>query len=475
MSTRSSSRRSDPDTLPAARLLRLARGDAPRVLDLFCGAGGLSLGFERAGFAILGGVDNDSEALDTFRANFGAARAIRADLARMRLAELWRALGHPASDPAPVDVLIGAPPCQAYAVIGRAKLRALRGRYDAHLADPRGQLYRRMVALALVLRPLAVVMENVPDLLNFGGRNIADLICRRLDRAGYACRYTVADAALFGVPQHRVRVLLVAVLRSLAVPPPLPRPTHRADTPAGTASLLRRVSRWASCSPYYAPTTAPVSGPRAIGVREALADLPRLDWHLRRTATVADRDPFQALPYASPPVGAYSAAMRRWPGHAASWRGPDGHVFRQTPRDFGLFARMAPGDEYPDAVRLAQAACAENPKCGFRVPPYPPDRFPNRWWKLVPERPARTLTAHLGHDSYTHIHWDSGQARTITVREAARLQSFPDGFRFPVPMNAAFRQIGNAVPPLMAYAIAWALHKALRTAMGAAIHSPRPD
>ncbi len=88
------------------------------------------------------------------------------------------------------------------------------------------------------------------------------------------------------------------------------------------------------------------------------------------------------------------------------------------------------------------------------VPPYPLDSFPNRWWKLVPDRPSRTLLAHLGKDSYTHIHYDSKQARTISVREAARLQSFPDGFVFVGAMNSAFRQIGNAVPPLMAFKLA---------------------
>src|ERR1700716_4155020 len=88
------------------------------------------------------------------------------------------------------------------------------------------------------------------------------------------------------------------------------------------------------------------------------------------------------------------------------------------------------------------------------VPPYDPSKFPNRWWKLQANGPVRTLTAHIGKDTYTHIHYDSDQARVITVREAARLQSFPDGFVFAGTMNPAFRQIGNAVPPLLASAVA---------------------
>ncbi len=88
------------------------------------------------------------------------------------------------------------------------------------------------------------------------------------------------------------------------------------------------------------------------------------------------------------------------------------------------------------------------------VPPYDPTKFPNKWGKLDEKAPARTLLAHLGHDSYTHIHYDDEQARTITVREAARLQSFPDGFVFYEAMNPALRMIGNAVPPLMSFQLA---------------------
>ena len=98
------------------------------------------------------------------------------------------------------------------------------------------------------------------------------------------------------------------------------------------------------------------------------------------------------------------------------------------------------------------------------VPPYDVGKFPNRWWKLEPDQPVRTLMAHIGKDTYSHIHWDSDQARTISVREAARLQGFPDGFVFEGTMNPAFRQIGNAVPPLMAAAIAEVMLETLRLA-----------
>src|SRR5262249_48462619 len=136
--------------------------------------------------------------------------------------------------------------------------------------------------------------------------------------------------------------------------------------------------------------------------------------------------------------------------------------------------RMNAGDQYPEAYqhaldlfqeRLVELAVEEGIwlKPGSRqydelrkrtVPPYDPSKFPNKWRKMEANSPSRTLMAHLGKDGYSHIHYDSAQARTISVREAARLQSFPDGFSFEGTMNPAFRQIGNAVPPLLARAIA---------------------
>ena len=105
------------------------------------------------------------------------------------------------------------------------------------------------------------------------------------------------------------------------------------------------------------------------------------------------------------------------------------------------------------------------------MPPYDASKFPNKWWKISRGQPVRTVMAHLSKDGYSHIHYDNAQARTISVREAARLQSFPDGFVFAGAMNPAFRQIGNAVPPLLARAIATQIMKTIRTS--ASVHLTR--
>jgi DNA (cytosine-5)-methyltransferase 1 len=143
---------------------------------------------------------------------------------------------------------------------------------------------------------------------------------------------------------------------------------------------------------------------------------------------------------------------------------------------------MKPGDEYPEAYALAQrlfeaalrdrrrrkspfSATAKRELRASYVPPYDPHKFPNKWRKIERDKPARTLMAHLGKDTYSHIHYDSDQARVISVREAARLQSFPDGFVFAGTMNPAFRQIGNSVPPLLANALAISLMRTLGLGM----------
>ena len=178
-----------------------------------------------------------------------------------------------------------------------------------------------------------------------------------------------------------------------------------------------------------------------------------------------------ALPTESD-LSEFAELMRTWPNFESDGYVYD-HAIRYLPRDYKLFRAMAPGDQYPEAHALATQMFASavrrieaehgkplSPKSrryselkAHFIPPYDPSKFPNKWRKMEHDAPARTLMAHLGKDTYSHIHYDSDQARTISVREAARLQSFPDGFRFAGTMNPAFRQIGNAVPPLLAHAV----------------------
>src|SRR5690606_24497554 len=129
------------------------------------------------------------------------------------------------------DFVVGGPPCQAYARVGRAKLREVAAHPDAFRIDPRGNLYRRYLHYVSTIQPLGLVMENVPDILNYGGDNICAEICETLGRFGYDARFTVLNSAFYGVPQMRDRVFLVAFRKDLGIRFEFPRPTHFVELP----------------------------------------------------------------------------------------------------------------------------------------------------------------------------------------------------------------------------------------------------
>jgi DNA (cytosine-5)-methyltransferase 1 len=215
--------------------------------------------------------------------------------------------------------------------------------------------------------------------------------------------------------------------------------------------------------------------PPATTASEALADLPPIyALDLLNSGLIARgrKDPAEPVQYTlTKPSTAWSRLMRQWPGFSTE-NHTTGHIIRYLPRDYKIFNLMEEGWQYPEVWRFVeekrqqlinkQWSAGDKSVSPVQMQafmkswtlPYDPGKFPNKWWKLYRDKPVRTLLAHLGKDSYSHIHFDSDQARTISVREAARLQSFPDGFIFRGSMNPAFKQIGNAVPPLVAYSIA---------------------
>lgn len=466
------------------KVRRIQTGAAPRVLDLFAGCGGLSLGFNREGFEITAAVENDPLAAQSHAINlFGAdkkraeAHAKARDITTTEPEELLAEYGYSKPHDRIVDVVVGGPPCQAFARVGRAKLREIAAHPKAFKLDPRGNLYLRFLYYIEKLQPLAVLMENVPDVINYGGHNIPEETCEVLAAMGYVSRYTLMNAAFYGVPQMRERMFLLAYRTELNREVTFPKATHFIELPRGYSSSRQVALRHVDLDDLFASRSAFVPAPEptrdlpaAITAKEALSDLPRYKDHLQGLLKRGARRFDQLREYrVKAHKGTYAYAMRNWKGFE-SHHGVTDHVIRYLPRDYAIFRRMKAGDEYPEAYAEALKMLDERlqedknrPAVGsskYRelkgniVPPYDPAKFPNKWRKMEPDKPARTLMAHLGKDSYSHIHYDSTQARTISVREAARLQSFPDGFRFAGTMNPAFRQIGNAVPPLLAAAIA---------------------
>ena len=476
----------------AQKIERLRSGGAPRVLDMFAGCGGLSLGFQTAGFKIVAAIEIDPDAARSHGVNFhnGAKLHTRERDVSTSPEMFAEDLGvGPVIDA--FDVIVGGPPCQAFARVGRPKLREIDAHPQAFLHDPRARLFLEWLRYVEACRPLAVLMENVPDVLNHGGQNIAEETCEVLEDKGYVCAYTLLNAAFYGVPQMRERMFLVGYQREIADKVCLPAPSHWARLPPGyegsravALKLLRRYDIFGDAHDYVDPPEPLSDLPLAVTVEEAIGDLPPIDaraelesGRLRRGARRFDT-PLRYDPRR--PVSRYATLMKTWKGFAARDALYD-HVIRYLPRDFELFARMNHGDQYPEAYRHAhkmfQEQLAIERQSGNHlvqgsvayfqlkrdiVPPYDAGKFPNKWRKMWPDKPARTLMAHLGKDGYSHIHYDSAQARTISVREAARLQSFPDGFRFCGTMNPAFKQIGNAVPPLLAKSLAEEVIKVLQ-------------
>lgn len=473
------------------KIKRQLEGHPLRVLDLFSGCGGLSLGFQKEGYKIVAGIEIDKEASRSHALNFHKDDPLiekfsqPRDIRKTTAASFFHEVGLTGDAGNKIDVIIGGPPCQAFTRVGRAKLREVFSDDNAFLNDPRSQLYKRYLEYVRDLAPLAILMENVPDMLNYGGVNIAELVCNDLVTYGYRCKYTLLNSVYFGVPQMRERMFLIAIHQDIEGDIVFPEPTNYTMLPRGYHGsrnvALKSINAEASGKHYVKTPDPDKKLPRAVSARDALADLPVLSEHLegglsRGTKNTTDKKKYKSRTTRN----AYQLLMRNWAGFATKDE-VSGNVIRRLPRDYPIFRKMKNGDQYPQAIAVAQKIFfsklrKEEKALGKPlskrtkrykqllseiIPPYDATKFPNKWRKMEEDKPARTLMAHLGKDSYSHIHYDGSQARTISVREAARLQSFPDGFEFFGAMNAAFRQIGNAVPPLMAAKIARAIKKTI--------------
>ena len=303
------------------------RGSRIRVLDLFAGCGGLSLGFHTAGCRIVTGVELDPWGSESHSRNFhGDAspdeqrfHAQAKDITETEPNELLEAL-RDFDGEAGVDVLVGGPPCQAYARVGRAKLREVAQHPTAFKIDPRANLYLRYLDYVEELQPLCIVMENVPDVLNFGGHNIAEEMSDVLEERGYECQYTLLNSVYYGVPQMRERLFLMASVPGIAARLSFPEPTHHHRLPVGyTGSrsvALKSVKRdLFAHSRYINPPVVTPDAPKATTAREAISDLPAITLHLENKLKRGARRFTEMIPYPKKgTVGLYAKLMREWPG-----------------------------------------------------------------------------------------------------------------------------------------------------------------
>jgi len=408
------------------------------VIDLFAAPGGLSLGFEMSGFEVLAGVDIDPKGMETYKYNFPKAKAIVKDIRKLESRELMEIAEVSEGQ---VDVIIGGPPCQGFSTIGRVKIASLvrEGKWNhlkiAHprfIDDPRNVLYKEFMRVVRDLKPLFVVMENVPGMMSYSNGEIVRQIIEDFRAIGYKAEAKVLNAADYGVPQIRKRIIFIAT-RIEKAPIRFPKPTHK-DVDTETVTLFKYLSERNdngadnSLKPYVTVWEAIGDLPDPAPGRPGLADFP--------------------LPYNKPPFSEYQKFMREWDGGP-----PDGkvhnHVAREhSERDIKTFQILREGQWWKDLPPEIK-----------KLYGYRDDIFHDKMKKLRRDRPSWTITAHLYKDGYMYIH--PVQPRSITVREAARLQSFPDRFIFRGSRTDQFKQVGNAVPPLMARAIALEIRKVL--------------
>lgn len=385
--------------------LQEANGVAPRseaitskklkVLDLFCGCGGFSHGFEQTGdFQVTCGLDLMGDRIETFRLNHHTAATIQGDIRQVSLEDVDRVSGGP-------DLIIGGPPCQGF-----SSIRPFR---DYSRDDPRNNLFESFAWLVAELRPRWFVLENVLGLLTHKrGRSLTTLV-ESFEQAGYATDWRVINAANFGLPQNRERLIVVGNRegRRFEWPPPTHDTEHRSMAGPGSRRLV--------VDPLFHAAVKP-----ALTVMDAIHDLPPV---------TAGRG---ATHYLDVTPTEYEHEMRA------------GCTKLTLHRSTNHTKRML------EIIRAAGSNRAALPE-GLTS-----SGFSSCYSRLDADRPAVTLTVNFVHPASNKcIH--PTQDRALTPREGARLQGFSDRFEFAGSRTSIVKQVGNAVPPLLGQVIARSL------------------
>jgi DNA (cytosine-5)-methyltransferase 1 len=389
---------------------RQARIDVPTVIDLFAGAGGLSEGFRRAGFDCAAASDLDEVAMKTFRFNHPEMpdeAVIARDVRDLKASELRRLLNGRR-----LDVLAGAPPCQGFSSAGFRSKKTRTGYRAAK--DERNFLFEHLVGLALDLKPPLFLMENVPGMETARKEDLSflDAAAQMLERGGYKTATWKLCASAYGVPQERVRCFLVGA-RGVALPAPPPEEYQ---------NIRKR---------DYDPDALP-----RVSFNEATFDLPA-----REAGTGSGCDPWDRSPVADDfRFRRYLGKFKLRGGSRLIWN----HYARyHNETDLELYALLKPGEDSVHAIERHGRS---------DLMKYRRDVFDDKYARLYADRPSKTIVAHLAKDGNGYIH--PTQTRDISIREAARLQSFPDSYVFCGSPSDQWVQIGNAVPPILAEAVA---------------------
>lgn len=386
--------------------------DQPTAVDLFSGAGGLSLGLVNAGFDVVYASDLDPACSLTHARNFPHVPFEQADIGRVAGADILARTGLACGE---LDLLIGGPPCQGFSIIGQRELW-----------DPRNGLFRHFLRIAEELRPRCVVIENVPGLATLSGGAVLGEIGRAFSEAGYRVECAELLAAQYGVPQMRWRMFFIGWRDDVACAGGFPLPSHGRR---GIGELV----------PNRTIAREDLAG--FVTIADAIGDLPAI-----AAGGLADQ-------YDRSPETTYQKAMRAGSASLANH-----YAARLSAANLARISRLAPGEDWRNLPHdlLPPGMQRAHRKDHTR-------RYRRMTWDGV----ARSIITRFRDPKsgeYTHPE----QHRTISIREAARIQSFPDWFVFEGSYSQQYDQVGNAVPPLLGKAVGEELYAVLSGTGGTA-------
>lgn len=385
---------------------------APTLVDFFCGAGGLSCGFRQAGFKVVLANDIQDVCCETYRYNHPELpdeAVVQGDI---------KAIVNNLEDyvKEPVDMVVGGPPCQGFSSANQQRI----------IDDPRNELYKYFVKAVEKICPKLVVMENVRGMLPYANQVVEDYQNIKANKGGktyhYLTSYKLLSSECFNVAQTRVRLIYVAIRNDVA-----------------EKFTIRP-------SDIYDEIEKSTENNHGFNLSSALEGIKPLESPRVKHLTDKDDEKTGKKIDINDYKGNENAYLRLINGG------------REIPFVFNHKARYASPTNYEIFRRLKQGEDGTSASIAG-IMPYERRKniFKDKYYKLIADKPCRTITAHLRMDCLSHIH--PTQVRTISPREAARVQSFPDDYMFLGAYLKTYMQIGNAVPVLMARQIATILKK----------------
>ena len=385
---------------------KLKTTSQPRLLvDLFSGAGGLSCGLSLAGFKSIAAVELEPTYANTFKKNHPDSLVLTEDIRKLAKKDLVELLGIKSGR---LDLLAAGIPCQGFSI--NAPIRTL--------DDPRNHLFKDYLTFIEKLRPKATIIENVTGIVSLGQGTVVAQIYKELESLGYSVSHRILFAAHYGVPQMRYRTIFIGI-RKKGAEIVFPEPTHEAY---GAANFTKSRELCIKLDPLFNRHLKPHTT-----IDEALSDLPE----------IIPGEDNGGIPYKTKATNPFQKAMRK--------RSKSAHnhsCARLSAINLERLKHIPQGGSWRD---IPHSLLPKGMQAARR------SDHTKRYGRLSPGGICSTILTkcdpHWG--SYFHPHQD----RVLSVREAARIQSFPDTYHFTGSVGDQYAQVGNAVPPLMAKAI----------------------